>query len=230
MADEQAPALGLGGEIRIFGEVIVQPLVRPRHLARGQRDPVEEADDALGHRAEVVQRPRPEGDAPEVLAPGDVRPLEVALGGDAPVADDQHAMHVAPAGEAVDAPGEVGGEAEILRLARDPVTGRVCRPGAAQRERSGAEQKPAAGESEAIHHRRMLLCCPTHGIGISRLREGARRRPATGWAARSGRLQRPEATYHLAGDCGTPLGRDLAEIQLIASGLPPSFRRDGVIS
>ena len=53
----------------ILGELIVKPGFRRRHLAVGQGDAIEHADQALGHRAQIVQHRRAELDLAERRAP-----------------------------------------------------------------------------------------------------------------------------------------------------------------
>ena len=69
VGDRDAVAARLLGEVGIFRELVVEPGFRRRHLAVGQRDAIEHADQALGHGAQIVQHRRAELDLAERHTP-----------------------------------------------------------------------------------------------------------------------------------------------------------------
>jgi hypothetical protein len=80
VADGALGAGRIGGEVGIPGEVTQQRLVRAGHLAAVVGDPVQQGDDALGHRTHVVQRVRAEPHDAVRPAPREVRAGAVPLG------------------------------------------------------------------------------------------------------------------------------------------------------
>jgi len=92
----QRPALpaGIRREIGIFGKGLHQGLLGRRHLACGERDSVQQADDTLRHRAQIVQRIGLERDNSQRPAARIVRTFEIALQHQPSAADDNDRVHV----------------------------------------------------------------------------------------------------------------------------------------
>ena len=79
MLDAQLLPLRVSGELRILRELRQKRRLRRRHQPPVQGDAVEKADDALRHRAQIVQRLRLERDMAERLPPVLVGPVVIAL-------------------------------------------------------------------------------------------------------------------------------------------------------
>ena len=56
MRDGETLVPRIGREVGIFRKGLQQQSFRGRHLALGERKAIEQAKDALGHRAQVMQR------------------------------------------------------------------------------------------------------------------------------------------------------------------------------
>jgi hypothetical protein len=94
MRDSQAPALRIAGKVCVSRELIDEGLIECRYLALAERDAIEQADDALGDRAQVVLDLGSEGDHAERLAAALIRPGIVALEDQLAVPDDDDGMQV----------------------------------------------------------------------------------------------------------------------------------------
>ena len=68
MMDRDAVATRLAREIGILRKLVIEFCVGRRHLARGERNAIGEADNALRHRAQVVRHVGAEGHGTEPAA------------------------------------------------------------------------------------------------------------------------------------------------------------------
>ena len=101
VSDRDAIAARLARQVGVFGELVVEPGLRRRHLAVGQRDAIEHADHALGHRAQIVQHRRAERDRAERGAHPFILAHAVILEQDAAAARHQQRMQAGHAAVAL---------------------------------------------------------------------------------------------------------------------------------
>ena len=108
--DSEVRALRIGREIGILGELCQQRRVRRRHQAAIERDTVQQPHDALGHRAQIMQRVGAEGHAAEWCAPAFIGVGEIALQQNmagAACQNDMHIRHQARANRVIEPIGDV---------------------------------------------------------------------------------------------------------------------------
>jgi hypothetical protein len=114
VGDRHAAARRVGGKVDVGRELIEEGLVERRRPAFGEGDAVEEADDAIRDRAEVVFDGGAEGNRAQRLSPAFVGAGVVALQQQAAVAGDEDRVQVreiALREGGIEALRQVGGEA-----------------------------------------------------------------------------------------------------------------------
>ena len=146
MGDRHPPFEGIGGEIGIMREEIEKARRHRRHQTPFAGDAIEEADDALGDRAHVMDEVRAVAAAGQGLAPAFVIALGIVLEGEAPAAQDEQPM---------DAFDGTGGD--LLPKARAEIG---PEPG-----RCGSHRRPVVGGGRSCNDSNGLVC--EFSIGIA---------------------------------------------------------------
>ena len=122
--DRQPVTAFLGGEIGVLGKCREERRFRRRDQALVQGDAVEQADDALGARTQIVERIGAERDAADrTNAARAILTLEVPLQHEPVVPENDEPMHIPDAlfGDGLVEPRrKVGGKARVRRLGERP--------------------------------------------------------------------------------------------------------------
>jgi hypothetical protein len=123
---------GFALEVRVVGERLEQRALERGHVAIREGDAVEEADDALRHRAHVVEGVRTEGHLAQGHPQALVVPREVLLEHEATTPHDDHPVEVsqppvadgdADSGQLtrIETGRRLGGECHAIRRSTDVV-------------------------------------------------------------------------------------------------------------